>query len=173
MRKIALLLSIVIFGSAAFAAVPVGKLGFGVQGLTLTSRAITMPTLQLYFNENTAGEIGLAFANTSNGASVSNFTFALALKLGMLKPMGDIYPHWGIGLAYTSNPNMAPNSSNVALALNLGAQYFVTPNLSIEGNIVPLSINIASPAVGGSTTTISVFNSNVLPAAVVGAHLYI
>jgi hypothetical protein len=174
MKKLIALLVVVLMGSAAFAAAPVGKMGFGVQGLRLTSNAITMPTLQIYFNENMAGEFGIALASQSvGGTSTTNVTLAAGIKMPIMKQIGSIQPLWGVALAYTSNPAMISGVSNILLALSVGAEYFVTPNFSIEGNLVPLAINSNT---GGAVdvTTISLLNSAAgLPAANVGVHLYI
>lgn len=174
MKKIALLLAIVLMGSSAFAVGMKGKMGYGVQGLALTTNSITLPTVQYYYDDETVGELGLAFASLSGGTSVSNFTLQLGMKKNLGAALGDIQPQWGVALAYTSNPNLLNNSSNLLIALSLGAKYFITPDFSIEGNIVPLAINSYNNPAGTNTTTISILNSaSGVPAAAVGAHVYL
>ncbi len=190
MKKIALLMVVIIIGTSAFAAAPKAapaakpaassapaaakRMGFGLQGFTVTSNNITMPTLEYPLSDEMMGEIGLAFASRSAaGASVSNFTLALALKMKLGNPVGSIQPQWGVGLAYTSNPALVNNTSNILIALNVGAKYWITPDLSLEGNLIPLAYN-SFTAAGATTTTMSVLNSaSGLPAATLGAHIYL
>jgi len=173
MKKAIILLVILVLGTASFAATA-GQVGFGVQGLTLTTNSITMPTVQYYFNEKACGELGLSIGSVgAGGASVSNLTIALAYKMDLMNKIGNIQPQWGVGLAYTSNPAFVNNTSNMLLALNIGAKMFVNPNFAIEGNIIPLAYN-SFTAAGATTTTFSVLNAaGVVPSAMVGAHVYL
>ena len=172
MKKIALLLAVLLIGSSAFAVGMKCKMGYGVQGLTITTNNITMPTVQYYFEDDTVGELGLSLATLSTG-SVTNLTIALGFKKNLGDAVGGIQPHWGAALAYTSCPAMVANTTNLLLAINVGAKYFVTDNLCLEGNLVPLAYN--SFSVGGATTTrLSILNSaNALPAATFGMHVYL
>ena len=173
MKKLGILLAVILVGTASFAATA-GQTGFGVQGLTLTTNSITMPTVQYYFNEKACGELGLAFGSVSAaGASVSNLTIALSYKMDMLNKIGNIQPQWGVGLAYTSNPAYVNNTTNMLIALNIGAKMFVTDNFALEGNLIPLAYN-SFTAAGATTTTLSIFNAaGVVPSAMVGAHVYL
>jgi len=180
MKKIALLLAIALLGTVSFAAtaekssgIPTGKFGFGAQGLTLTSGANTMPTIKFYLNDGTAIEGGVSYlSESSGGASESSLSFMFAFKSIMMKAMNGLYPQWGISFVYVKNPGLLPDRSMLGIALNLGAEYFITPQFSIEGNLSPISYgSFTFP--GGSTTAISIFDSSVIPAAIVGAHLYL
>ncbi len=172
MKKLVLLLLIAACASTAFAAAPVGKWGFGFEGLTVTSNARTLPTVQYYLNQNMAIEGGLSYISQSTGTS-SNYTIALALKNRLAMSLGEIMPYWTIGLAYTSNPALVNSTTDTALVFGLGAEYFITPAFSLDGNICVLSYN--SFAAGGATTTqLSLLNaSGFLPPVVIGAHLYL
>ncbi|MDD5382263.1 MAG: hypothetical protein PHH60_01220 [Candidatus Margulisbacteria bacterium] len=196
MKKIALLLVVVLLGTSAFAATTppkriytpsvssapaastdagsAKKMGFGVQGLALTTNSITVPTLIYSFNEDMAGEFGLGFGSVSaGGASVSTFTFALGLRMNLGKAIGNLQPMWGGSIAYTSNPFCNNNTSNMRLTLNIGAEYFITPNFSFEGNLNPLIYN-SFTAAGATTSTISALNSQAgVPAATFGMHIYL
>ncbi|MBU0686636.1 MAG: hypothetical protein KKB81_02100 [Candidatus Margulisbacteria bacterium] len=174
MKKILLALLVVSMLASASFAVPVGKYGFGMQGLTLTTGAITMPTIQYYLDENRAIEGGLAFGTISAaGASVTNFTLMVAMKMGLASPSKAINTHWGGAIAYTSNPAFVNNTTNLLIAINLGAEVFLTPDFSIEGNVVPLAYNSLTAA-GAATNTISILNSATgIPAASIGVHVYL
>lgn len=182
MKKVALLLAIILLGTVSFAAtaekssgIPVGKWGFGAQGLTLTSGAITMPTLKFYLNEGMAIEGGVSYLSETNrptGSADNVMSLMLALKGILGKAPNGIYPQWGISFIYIKNPGFVKDENLMGVALNLGAEYFITPQFSIEGNLSPIAYS--SDTLGGNTTTdISIFGSNLIPAAIVGAHLYL
>ena len=148
----------------------VGKIGIGAQGFSLTKNAITMPMVQYYLNDDMAVEGGFCIGSNS---SVTNMTIAAAVKNRFLKPLGNIYPQWGVGISYTSNPGMVANSSLLLIALNVGAEWLITPDFAIECNISPLMLSTRS--VGGSSSTSWTMLSNAVapPVVVIGAHLYI
>ncbi|MFH1386235.1 MAG: hypothetical protein ABIH50_01040 [bacterium] len=172
-RILIVALVLVSFSAAALAKMPPGRFGFGLQGLTITTGAATMPTLQFYLNDKVKEEIGVSYATRtpSGGVSINTGTVALALKV-MLEPIDNIIPHWGIGLQYTSNPALVSGAGLLAVSLNFGAEVFIYPNLSIEGNISPLTYSSFSAA-GVTNNTISVFDSSIVPAVVFGMHYYL
>ena len=159
-----LVLSLFVLAGASLA-----QIGIGCQGLAVTTNAITMPTIQWEINPNFLGEAGLAF--TSRG-STSNFTLMFAGKMPLTKTE-NIRTHWGFGVAYTSNPALIADSNQYIVALNVGGEYFVQPDLSIEANITPLAL-LSFTAAGATTTTLNVLGSaGAVPPVVIGAHYYL
>jgi hypothetical protein len=173
LRLLIATLILVSYSAAVFAKAPAGGPGIGLQGLTITSGAATMATLQFYLSDTVVEEIGFSYGvrTPTGGASINTATIALAHKI-MLAPKENISPYWGIGLLYSSNPSLVSGSSLMAISLDFGVEVFLYPNLSVEGSISPLSYTSFSAA-GVTTNTISVLDSSMVPAVVFGLHYYL
>lgn len=170
MKKIVLAVLICMFAIASIssAAESERSMAVGVQGLSLTTNAVTMPTIQIQMSPGLVGEAGFAFANRDDD---NNFSVALAGKFTINKK-DSIKTQWGLGLNYTSNPAFVQNSSLLGVTLFAGLEWFVNNSISIEGNVIPLGIWMRSFP-GNDTTTISIFNSVNSPSAIIGAHYYL
>jgi len=140
MRKIALLVAIVILGTASFAAAP-GKLAVGT--------SLGWGTLAYQFSPELSGSLGIS--NTSGGASMTGILlkvdYALA-KSGKVQPT--------IGGYYTTNGAAAATTT---FGVVWGVATMVETNLSLGADIVVFS----STSVGGASTT------NILPYATLSA----
>jgi hypothetical protein len=144
----------------------VGKFGFGCEGLTVTSNAATMPTVQYWLTKDMAVEGGFGLSSSS---AATTFVILAAIKNRIMEPMGNIHPLWGGGIAFVSSAG----TTNIVLSANIGAEYFITPDFSLEGNISPIAISMAS-AGGASSTTFNIMGPAAgIPTVVIGAHLYI
>jgi hypothetical protein len=173
LRVLIVALVLIALSVPTLAKAPPGGIGIGVQGLTITTGAATMPTLQFYLSDTVVEEIGLICAERtpSGGTGVTTATVALAHKI-MLASRGNISPYWGIGIQYVSNPALVSGTSLLAVSLDFGVEVFLYPYLSVEGSISPLAYTSFSAA-GVTTNTISVFDSSMVPAVVFGMHYYL
>jgi len=145
------------------------QMALGFQGLEITSNASTLPTLQYMFNPNFVGELGFSFV--SEGGT-DNYSLALAAKFP-LKKTKELRVHWGFGLVYVSNPNLNADTKLTGITVTTGIEWFVLPELSIEGNIAPIGIWTYTNDRGDTTTYTSILNSVRYPAVIIGAHYYI
>ena len=172
-RILIVALILVSLSAASLAKAPAGGPGIGFQGLTLTTGASTMPTLQFYLSDSVVEEVGFSVASRTptGGTSINSAAVMLSHKV-MLAQRGNISPYWGIGLQYTSNPAFVSGASLMAVSLDLGIEIFLFPYLSVEGSVSPLAYTSFSAA-GVTTNTVSVFDSSIVPAVVLGMHYYL
>lgn len=142
MKKIALLLAIVVLGTASFAAAP-GKMAVGT--------ALSFATLKYQFTKELAGSLGLN--NMSGGASRTGILVKVDYDLAKA---GQVQP--SIGGYYSTDGAAAATSG---FGITYGITTMVQPNLSLGADIILFS----STTFGGTSTT------GILTAGGVGATL--
>ena len=146
------LIILIIFQSLLFAKpqfkniVPIHKIGIGVDNMSLEKVSTTTAKIKYYLNKDLALEFNAGFTTTTGNIvtykAYKTFKIGATLKLGLYN-YKKIHVFWGPTVDYfQTKATIYPHAfrTDTSLGVKIGAEYFVLPNFSLEGCVVPASI---------------------------------
>jgi len=152
MKKIALLLALVLVGSAALAAAPAATaekasgMRVGIESISLLN--IGMPYIGFKLNDNQTIDVGLTFQSENDGA-ITDLGIVGRLE-NKISEIGKVKLNWS-GMLGIRSRNTGASTTTLVLIGAVGAEYKIADNFSIYGNIDLLRLENKSGATTGTS----------------------